>query len=326
MKLSVIIPVYNVEAYLPACLDSVLSQGVEDSELEVVCVNDGSPDGSADIVRQYMAKHGNIVLVEQENKGVSVARNNGMAHASGEFILFADADDRFAEGSLKRLLDGVDGGVDLTICNSIRNGIYAFDWHRSFKENTVYTSEEILNGGFLYGAVWGVCFRMDFLACHNIRFLQGVRNSEDTIFVLHSLYCTNRTRFLDVDLYEVNNRDGSASRVFSKKRIDIMIESVKKVSDFRNGLLGGKGNRMVLDYMMYTMFLNLVKDTTRTPGLGYRYLRSAGVERYAKFDLSPASRFLRSKMQLLRTSFAAFYFVRKLYCLTRGGVPWSFVP
>lgn len=317
MKLSVIIPIYNVEAYLPACLDSVFSQGMDESEYEVVCVNDGSPDGSPDIVRRYMASHTNIVLVEQENQGVSVARNNGMSHARGEFLVFADADDKFVDGSLRRLLAAVYETADMTICNSLRNGGYAYDWRRSFREGIAYTSEQVLNGGLLYGAVWGVCFRRDFLDNNNIRFLQGVRNSEDTIFALHAFYCASRTRFLNIDLYEVVSRDGSASRAFSKKRIDIMIESVKKVSEFRDSLLDGGGSRMVLDYMMYTMFLNLVKDTTQTPGLGYRYLRGTGVGRYAKFSLSPSTRFLRSKMQLLRTSFALFYFIRKLYTAIR---------
>ncbi len=317
MKLSVIIPIYNVEAYLPACLDSVLSQDMDGSDFEVVCVNDGSPDHSADIVRQYMTNHANIVLVEQANQGVSVARNTGLTHAKGDLIVFADADDKFVDGSLRRLLSAVDGTADMTICNSLRNGGYAFNWRDSFREGVTYTSEQVLNGGLLYGAVWGVCFRRDFLVGNNICFIEGVRNSEDTIFALHAFYCTNSTRFLDIDLYEVNSRDGSASRAFSQKRIDIMVESVKKVSEFRNSLIDGKGNRMVLDYMMYTMFLNLVKDTTQTPGLGYHYLRKSGISRYAKFQLSPSSRFLRPKMQLLRTSFAAFYFIRKLYYTIR---------
>lgn len=92
--LSVIIPLYNSARWLPKCLDSVLSQDIAEEDLEIICINDGSPDGSEQIARQYQVEHPtSIVVLSQENQGPSGARNNGMKHASGKYLCFVDPDD-----------------------------------------------------------------------------------------------------------------------------------------------------------------------------------------------------------------------------------------
>ena len=90
-KISVIIPVYNVEEYLPVCLDSVLAQTF--SDFEAVCVNDGSPDNSAAILEKYAKKDARIKVVSRPNGGLSAARNTGLENACGEYIYFLDSDD-----------------------------------------------------------------------------------------------------------------------------------------------------------------------------------------------------------------------------------------
>jgi len=98
--LSFIIPLYNSSQWLHKCLDSVLKQDIDEEQLEIICVNDGSPDNSADIVREYQAKHPqSIVLLEQENQGPSGARNNGMRYATGKYLCFVDPDD-FVESNV----------------------------------------------------------------------------------------------------------------------------------------------------------------------------------------------------------------------------------
>lgn len=92
-KISVIIPVYNVEKYLPECLDSVIGQTLTD--IEIICINDGSPDNSLSILKDYAAKDSRIIIIDKENEGVGKARNDGMRAASGEFIAFMDSDDYY---------------------------------------------------------------------------------------------------------------------------------------------------------------------------------------------------------------------------------------
>lgn len=91
MKLSIIVPVYNVEKYLSRCFDSLLRQNLEVGEYEVICVNDGSPDNSAQILIDYESKYPDVFkVITQDNQGVSVARNRGLAIAKGEWIAFVD--------------------------------------------------------------------------------------------------------------------------------------------------------------------------------------------------------------------------------------------
>lgn len=101
VRISVIIPVYNAQTYLHACLDSVLSQDL--CELELICVDDGSSDQSLEILEEYAKRDGRVSVIRQQNCGAGAARNNGIAHAAGEYIFFMDADDMMLTGVLGKL-------------------------------------------------------------------------------------------------------------------------------------------------------------------------------------------------------------------------------
>lgn len=103
IKVSVIIPVYNVQAYLKQCLDSVLAQSMTD--IEVICVDDGSTDDSLSILREYEEKDSRVRILEQPNSGAGAARNLGLAHAKGEYLSFLDSDDFFEPDMLKTAYD-----------------------------------------------------------------------------------------------------------------------------------------------------------------------------------------------------------------------------
>lgn len=90
---SIIIPVYNASKYIHVCMESLLCQTLRN--IEIICVNDGSTDNSLEILKEYQQRDHRITVVEQENQGAGCARNNGMMHASGEYVLFLDADDFF---------------------------------------------------------------------------------------------------------------------------------------------------------------------------------------------------------------------------------------
>ena len=102
-KISVIIPVYNVEKYLPKCLDSVLNQGFDG--VEIIAVNDGSTDSSGEILKTYAEKYNNIIVINQENGGQGDAKNKGIKNASGDYFLFLDSDDSIKKDTLKVCYD-----------------------------------------------------------------------------------------------------------------------------------------------------------------------------------------------------------------------------
>lgn len=99
--LSIIVPMYNSEAFLPKCLDSLLAQDISADRYEIILVNDGSPDGSLAIAEEYASRFKNIVVLSQPNKGTSGARNTGIRHATGQYLYFVDPDDYILENSLK---------------------------------------------------------------------------------------------------------------------------------------------------------------------------------------------------------------------------------
>lgn len=105
LRLSIIIPFYNVERYIAECLDSVYQQDISEDEYEVICVNDGSPDHSRDIVLEYQQKHSNLLMVEHEvNKKLGAARNTGRAVAKGNYIWNVDSDDKIVPNCLGKLM------------------------------------------------------------------------------------------------------------------------------------------------------------------------------------------------------------------------------
>ena len=104
-KFSIIVPVYQVEKYIRACVESIFRQGLDDDVFEVIIVNDGSTDHSMQQIADLIGQHSNIVVLEQENQGLSMARNNGMKNAYGDYIIFLDSDDLLADNCLKQLME-----------------------------------------------------------------------------------------------------------------------------------------------------------------------------------------------------------------------------
>lgn len=123
MKLSIIIPVYNVQDYLADCLDSVLAPGC--SDYEVIAVNDGSTDASPSILSDYASRYPMLLkVVTTENGGLGHARNTGIALARGEYLLFLDSDDTLAHGAVQEMLDALDGSFDVGVFDFVTVDIH----------------------------------------------------------------------------------------------------------------------------------------------------------------------------------------------------------
>ena len=104
LTLSIIVPLYNSEKYLPKCLDSLLNQDIPEQDYELILVDDGSPDGSREIAEEYALRHSNIIVLTQSNKGTSGARNTGIRRACGRYLCFVDPDDFILENSFSVLI------------------------------------------------------------------------------------------------------------------------------------------------------------------------------------------------------------------------------
>lgn len=169
-KVSVIIPVYNVEAYLRQCLDSVVNQTLKD--IEIICVDDGSIDGSAAILEEYAAKDIRIKVLTQANSGAGAARNAGLAVAKGEWLSFLDADDEFAPAMLSEMVDaGEQGGADVVACTMENDGDIFRRWR---------------------GWAWDKIFRRDFILSQKLEF-QNLPVSNDLFFTYSALALSSKT-------------------------------------------------------------------------------------------------------------------------------------
>lgn len=121
MELSIIIPIYNVEQYVHICLDSIYRQGIDEELFEVILINDGTENRSIEVIADIIYNHSNIKVINQKNQGLSVARNNGIAIANGEYILFVDSDDQLIYNSLKPLIESaITSKADLVMAEFIK--------------------------------------------------------------------------------------------------------------------------------------------------------------------------------------------------------------
>ena len=213
MKISVVIPVYNTEKYLPACLDSVLNQTHRD--LEVICVNDGSPDGSAAILAEYAARDPRVRVLTQENHGLTASKAAGTAAASGEWIGFVDSDDTVQPDMFERLLaNGEKYSADISCCGMTY--IYP-DGHTvpHFGSGDVLELDhaggirELLDGGRIEPSMCNKLYRASLIK--NTPITAPIRNNEDFVVNFALFSKAERSVFEDVCLYNYYRREGTMS-------------------------------------------------------------------------------------------------------------------
>lgn len=181
MRASIIIPVYKAEDFIGDCLTSVLGQTVTD--FEVICVDDGSPDGSAEVVQEFADRDPRVKLLRQENGGASVARNAGYDASAAEFVTFVDADDEVSSDFLEVLLSAINKHqADIAMGNkAIRRHGEDRVSARGMRDRVVQGAEIEKNGLASRIAPHGKLYRRSFLEEHRIRFFEGI-TYEDYIY------------------------------------------------------------------------------------------------------------------------------------------------
>lgn len=183
-KLSIIVPVYNVEKYIRPCIESIFKQGLDDADFEVIIVNDGTKDRSIEMIAEIVQQHDNLSVINQENQGLSVARNNGIAAAKGEYVLIPDPDDLLIKKSLKPLLEkAMETKADLVVADFLFMTDEEIDdfYKKEFKQPELQFKEvtgkqiylEVLNPYHCY--VWRTLYKREFLVTQNITFYPGIR-------------------------------------------------------------------------------------------------------------------------------------------------------
>lgn len=281
MLISVVIPVYNVEPYLAECIESVLAQTY--SYYEMICVNDGSTDNSLSILNSYAAKYDRIQVINQENRGLSAARNVGMSAAKGDYIFFLDSDDKIKPETFKILAQK--GANEDMICF---NGQRIYDDGTKEEPDTGIT-EDFLNGWEYYNKYAlvprkfnFVCvvlrlYRREFLIANKLFFKEGIYH-EDNLFTPIACYFAKNVKVIPDTLYQYRVRVASITYNRNITNLNDLIYVANTLSAFFIPISNIKKNviyrEIALEYFIYFPMKNEVfglkyKDILQLINLDY---------------------------------------------------------
>lgn len=220
IKVSVIIPVYNAEKYIGKCLESIISQSLQ--EIEIICVNDGSKDSSLDILEAFSEKYQKIKIFDQKNTGASFSRNRGLQAAEGKYIFFMDCDDMLLPGALQRMYDLAESNeldmllFDVMVKYENDKLKEKFNFDKYFTKTSKYN--EVKSGKIMFcemwenaeydDCVWSKLVRKSFLEDNGITFYEGIRYS-DSIYSLNCHIKAKRTYYIAEKYYVYRIREQS---------------------------------------------------------------------------------------------------------------------
>ena len=236
MKFSIIMPVYNVEAYLIECLDSALNQTFED--WEAICVNDGSTDNSGTILEEYGHKDGRFKIVNQPNGGLSAARNTGLKTATGEYVLFLDSDDWLEGNALERVSESLTD-EDL-LCFSGRRYFEKEGKHHEadqLKACTYTTGMDYYNENalqprdFAFECVVLRAYKRSFLMDNHLWFKVGIFH-EDDLYTPMACFYAKKVRQVTACLYNYRVRANSITTTSNVKRLRDYLEIANSLATF----------------------------------------------------------------------------------------------
>ena len=224
-KVSVIIPVYNAEEYLEQCVGSVMNQTLQD--IEILCVDDGSPDNSLEVLKKLQAKDPRIQIISQPNGGAGAARNNGLRHATGEYLSFLDADDFFEPNMLEEAVAAADQyKADFVVFNSDQ---YHMDKEKFVEVPWVlrtadippympFSYRQLTDNVFktFVGWAWDKLYRRSFVMEHDIWY-QEQRTTNDMLFVFTALVTAKRIAIVNKVLAH-QRRGGGASLSVTREK------------------------------------------------------------------------------------------------------------
>lgn len=231
-KISIIIPVYNVEDYLEQCLDSILNETY--SNYEIILVDDGSSDSSPAICDRYSKNYSNVDVIHKRNEGVSVARNVGIEKSKGEYIVFIDSDDWVREDFLK-VLDANAGNADLLFFSNVNVcdkellvtyeiGNFYSDDRKQIEDEILHLFNNLAHHDF-YGFTWNKLFRADIIKEHNIRFVPGLSVFEDEIFTNDYVKYIHSMQVLNTPIYYYRKRlDGLTCQRKTTEHFKVLAE------------------------------------------------------------------------------------------------------
>ena len=281
-KITVIVPVYNVENYLEKCLDSLINQTYKN--LEIIVINDGSTDNSGEICQEYAQKDNRIIYVEQENGGQSEARNMGLDRMTGSYVTFVDSDDwvelDYVENLYKKITEYQ---ADIAVGNyysfNEAEGMYYFHIFGDSCYEKVYDNVSIFENlyesqemkSFALISVWGKLYKADLFK--HLRFDIG-KLGEDGYLNQKIYLLAEKTIYLNKGLYAYRQREGSSSRIWTEKWMHALVDAMSE----RITLLANMGYPLEKHLAVYRQMLEVSLANGQASGL-------SATETYKEFEM-----------------------------------------
>lgn len=290
--ISFIVPAYNAAPYLKACVDSVYSLDLKGHDKEVIVVNDGSTDTTADVAEQCKKHHPDLQILTQENKGLSVSRNNALEMAKGRYICFVDADDE--------LDSHCDAGELLTVLKEGRIDIVGIDIIQQERDGTrspyrryvpIYNKEyaparEFMRGRNLFPSACSYLYRREFIKTKGVRFMPGVYHEDEDfsvrIFVLASSFLALRIP-LYVRMVREESITTTTDRGKQQRKLRDILEILRSLDAFS---AGNEEYRKCMAYKMDYIVVDMLRTMMRqSHGKKFEKKMIAALQQMKRFPL-----------------------------------------
>lgn len=273
-KVSIIVPVYNVEKYISECITSLIEQTYEN--IEIIIINDGSTDKSKEICQELKEKDERIIFITKHNSGVSDTRNIGISKSTGDYIVFVDSDDYIDKHYIEEMVKGMkeEEFIDMAVCNYVE--LYKnvlLHGGSNLTDNLIITNKEAINdiyklksfGGYL----WNKIFKNDIIRKYNIRFNKEIHMCEDMLFLLTYLSECNHIKRIPKELYFYRMR--KSSMIWNKD--EIKYKTLYNAYNQMYKII--YKNDVKMDYFYY-MVLNSIFSNN---------LKLVNIQRYLQFNI-----------------------------------------
>ena len=243
--LSIIIPLYNCEKYIKQCLDTIFRQEMNESDFEVIVIDDGSKDSGYLLASEYAKRHQNILVMKQENQGVACARNNALEKATGDYITFVDADDMLVSGSLGKLIKiAVDNKADIVKAahKEVPEDAVCEDFSSSHDNSSiqVMTGEEAIVNVTLMkeGYCWGYLISRKLITDNRLSFPPKVAFMEDWAFITQAILKSRTFVNADVLLYLYRRNSSSCMANVTTEKMLLGCQAIDIVANLAKDTSG----------------------------------------------------------------------------------------
>lgn len=238
-KLSIIVPVYNVEKYLPKCLESLIKQTLKD--IEIICVNDGSMDNSLAILKEFASKDSRIRIIDNQHQGVAKTRNTGIEQSTGEYIGFVDSDDYIDIDFFEKLYNSATkSNSDIAIASILKHKNFFNIYNAKYtKEETAITIQDKIklceDKKHFFFYAWNKIYHSGFIKENNIKFSEG-QIYEDVMFAIKALYYSNKIISVYGTKYHYIEHENSLTKYKDKtgEKEHDLIKAYSELQEFCN--------------------------------------------------------------------------------------------